>query len=168
ERVRAVAPHQPGADELVAREPLRERLARQRVAAEGEAESELARDLLREPAALQVVAGEGADLRLPQRSLVEGRRLVEELCETRPPVPARSLLGRDVLVLDRNAEALCEPLDRTREVEPLRLAHEGDQVAALVAAEAVVEAHRRVDGEARRPLLVEGAPADEPRAPLAQ
>ena len=48
---------------------------------------------------------------------------------------------------------------RLGEVEVLRLAHERDHVAALAAAEAVVELVDRVDREARRPLLVERAAA---------
>ena len=57
-----------------------------------------------------------------------------------------------------------QPFDRADEVESLRVADEADHVAALVAAVAVVELVHRVDREARRPLLVERAAADEPRA----
>ena len=44
--------------------------------------------------------------------------------ETGAAVALRRLLGRDVLVLELDAEALGEPLDRAGEVEPLRLLDE--------------------------------------------
>ena len=83
-------------------------------------------------------------------------------------VALRSLLGRDVLVLELDPKAIREPFDRAGEVEPLRVPDELDHVAALVAAEAVVEAEARVDREAWRALLVERAAADEAGALLAQ
>ena len=46
---------------------------------------------------------------------------------------------RGLLVLERHAEALGEPLDRADEVDVLGLPHELDDVAAAPAAEAVVE-----------------------------
>ena len=121
EVVLAARPHQPGGEQLVPGEPLRERLAGERVAAERQAEPELARDRLREVAALQVVASERADLRLPESALVVRRGVVEQLLEAGTAVALRRLLRRDVLVLELHAEALREPLDRAGEIEPLRL-----------------------------------------------
>src|SRR6185503_14501163 len=71
---------------------------------------------------------------------------------------------RALLVLEGDPEAVGEPLDRLGEVEVLRLLDEAHDVAALPAAEAVVELLDGIDGEARRPLLVERAPAREARA----
>ena len=62
------------------------------------------------------------------------------------PLPLGLDPGRGLLVLERDAEPLGEPLDRPDEVEVLRLADERDDVAALAAAEAVVELVHRVDG----------------------
>src|SRR5581483_8529112 len=154
--------------ELVEREPLLERLPHERRPAEGEPEPELATDGLLEAAALQVVAGHPADLGVPERPLVERRRLVEERKQAVAPPPRRLLGRRALLVLERDAEPLGKPLDRAGEVEALRLAHEGDEVALRAAAEAVVELVDRVDGERRRALVVEGAAARVTRARLAQ
>ena len=88
--------------------------------------------------------------------LVERRRLVEHGVEPVAPPARLLLLRRGLLVFERDAEALRQPLDRTGEVEVLGLADEGDHVA-LAAPEAVVELVGRVDGEARRSLLVERA-----------
>jgi hypothetical protein len=99
---------------------------------------------------------------------VERRRLLQHRVQ---PIaaPARLLeLRRDLLVLDRHTEALREPFHCLGEVELLGLANEGDDVAALAAAEAVVELLLRVDGKARRPLFVERTPADVTRARLPQ
>ena len=69
--------------------------------------------------------------------------------------PASVLLWTRLLVLDLDVEAVGQPFDGAREIELLGLAHERDQVAFRPTPEAVVELVRRVDGEARRPLLVE-------------
>ena len=93
----------------------------------------------------------------PEVPLEEDRRLLEQREEPLAS-PARLVrLRRDLLVLERDAEPLREPLDRADEVEPFGLADEGDDVAALAAAEAVVEVEIGVDGEARGALLVERA-----------
>src|SRR5207249_7243428 len=94
--------------------------------------------------------------RLPEVALVIARRLLEQREEALPPAASGVLLGRRLLVLERHAVALGQPLDRLCEVELLSLAHEGDQVPALAAAEAVEELVGRIDGEAWRLLVVEG------------
>src|SRR4029079_7599903 len=66
------------------------------------------------------------------------------------------------LTLQLHAVALREPLERRREVQSLGLHHELEDVAARLAAEAVVELLRRVDPERRRPLLVERAQPLQP------
>src|SRR5215210_4497133 len=96
-------------------------------------------------------------------ALVKGRRLLQQLVQPLAPLTRTVGVGRRLLVLERNAEAVCEPLDRAGEVEVLRLLDERDQVAALPAAEAVEELVGGIDREARRPLLVEGAPPRPPR-----
>ena len=123
-----------------------------------ETEPELLRDLLAEPPARQV-GPHGLPVRpFPQVTLEEGSRLVEHGEEALAAAARLVELRRALLVLERHPEPLGEPLDRADEVEALRLADERDDVAALPAAEAVVEVQVGVDGEARRPLLVERAP----------
>src|SRR5581483_12058450 len=65
ERVHAAA-GEPGGRELLAREALRLRFARERIAGQRVTEPELTRDLLAEAAALQVVPRERAGLGLPE------------------------------------------------------------------------------------------------------
>jgi len=57
--------------------------------------------------------------------------------------------------------AVGEPLDGLDERQPVDLADEADDVAALTAAEAVEVAHRRPDVEGGRFLVVERAEALE-------
>ena len=68
------------------------------------------------------------------------------------------------LALQRHAVALGQRLQRRAEVQPLRLHHELEDVAARAAAEAVVELLDRVDAERRRALLVERAQPLQARA----
>jgi len=70
--------------------------------------------------------------------------------------------GRVVVELD--AGPVGEPLDGSGEVEVLRLADEGDDITAGLAAEAVVHAEARVERERRRPLGVERAQTLQPAA----
>ena len=144
------------------------RRPRQRRPAQREAEPVLAADLLPEAATGEVVPRERAGLRLPEVPLVEARSSIEQGEQTLAATPARVLLRRRLLVLDPDVEAVGEPLDRTGEVELLGLADEGDQVSLGAAAEAVVELVGRVDREARRAFLVEGAAAGEAAAHLAE
>src|SRR5262249_42236205 len=129
-----------------------------------EAEPVLAAHLLAEPAALEVGARRLAARRLPEVALVERGRLLEQREQALAPAARGVLLRRRLLVLERDAEALGQPLHRLREVELFRLLHELDHVAARPAAEAVVELVRRVDGEARRLLVVERTEAGPPGA----
>ena len=76
--------------------------------------------------------------------------------------------GRRVVVAQLDASASGESLDRLCEVEVLDLSHEGDDVAAGLAPEAVVEALLRVDRERRGLLRVERAEAHPPASNLAQ
>jgi hypothetical protein len=72
-------------------------------------------------------------LAVPEHALVEDRRPLEQL---REPVLASSRvlrLRRDLLVLDLDAEAPGERLDRADEVDLLDLLDERDRVAALAA-----------------------------------
>jgi hypothetical protein len=73
---------------------------------------------------------------------------------------AYGLVGT-VLAAELDAELLGEPLDGLGEGEAVDLHHEGDDVAALPAAEAVEELPRRVDVERRSLLVVEGTQALE-------
>ena len=158
---------EPGSAQLVGREPLLARLLGE--AGSGrEAEPELAANGFAEAAALEVGAHGHAGFGLPQVPLVEGRGLVEHGVEAVTPLARLLLLRRGLLVLERDAEPLRQPLDRSGEVEILGLADEGDHVAALAAAEAVVELVGRVHREARRSLLVEGTAARVAGAGLPQ
>ena len=124
-----------------------------------EAQPEFLRHRLAESAARQV-GPHGLSIRsFPQVPLEERGRLVENGIEALPLPPRVVRHRRALLVLERHPEPLGEPLDRPDEVETLGLPDERDDVAALAATEAVVEVQVRVDGEARRPLLVERAAA---------
>ena len=100
--------------------------------------------------------------------LVEARRLLEQRQQPLAPASLGLLTRIRLLVLERDAVAVGEPFDRLREVELLGLANEGDDVAALPAAEAIEELLGRVDGEARSLLVVEGAEARVARAGTAE
>ena len=154
---------EPGGLELVEREPALLRLLREPLAG-SEPEPELLCDLLAEAATGEVLAHGGARFAVPEEALEVACGLVEHGVHALAPAPLRLDARRCVLDLDRDAEPLREPLDRADEVEVLGLAHERDDVAALPAAEAVVELLDRVDGERRRLLLVERAAAGETRS----
>ena len=62
-----------------------------------------------------------------------------------------------LLVAQLHAELAGESLDGLGEGQVIELLHEGDDVATLAAAEAVVGTDRLAHGEARRLLVVEGA-----------
>ena len=155
-------------DELLLRVAALARLGRELPRPGREAEAELLADRFVEPALLQVGANGGGSCPFPEISLVEDRRRFEHREVPIAALPPRRGLGRGLLVLELDAGAVAEPLDRLDEVEPLALLHERDQVAALPAAEAVEELLDRVHGEARRPLLVEGTPARVPAADPSQ
>ncbi len=157
EVVVASAVREPGREQIVSREILLLCGACERGAARREAEPERAADVLAEPALLEVGARERTLLAVPEHALVEHGRALEQPGEPVLALPLALRLGRDLLVFDRDAEALGERLDRTDEVDLLELLHERDRVTPLAAAEALVRAARRRDGEARRALLVERA-----------
>ena len=101
-------------------------------------------------------------------ALVEGRRALEQRVQPLLPLPLAIRLRRGLLVLERHVEAVCEPLDRTDEVELLGLLDEVDRVAALAAAEAMEGSALGHHRERRRLLLVERAEPLVARAHLAQ
>ena len=129
-----------------------------------ETETERARALLAEPAAREVLPHRCTRLRLPEHPLEVRRRLLEQSGQPLATLACRVLARRRLLVLERDAEPLGEPLDRADEVEVLGLLDEAHDVPALAAAEAVVELADGVDREARRALLVERAAAAVSRA----
>ena len=69
------------------------------------------------------------------------------------------LRGRELALGQRDASLLRDGADGLGEGEAVHLHDEGEDVALLVAAEAVVVAVGGVDGEGAGPLLVEGAEA---------
>ena len=160
--------HEPGRDELLLGIALLASLLGEHDAARRKAEPELLAHLLRQPALAEVGAHRLAGGGLPERSPVVRRRLFEKREEPLLALPPRFHLGRGLLVLERDAVAVGQPLDRAHEVEALGLADERDEVSPLPAAVAVEELVGRVDGEARRAVLVERAPAHPARAALSQ
>src|SRR5207253_10427519 len=118
---------------------------------------ELARPPLAEPARGEAATRPGARLRLPEHAPVELGRALEQGTEPLVAPPLLLLLRRRLLVLELDAEAPGQQLDRADEVDVLGLLDEGDRVAALAAAEALEGAASLRDGEARRALLVEWA-----------
>src|SRR5205085_2941601 len=138
---------QPGGAQLVAREPLVGGLAGEGRSAERKAEPKLAADRLAETTSCEVVARERAGGRVPQVPLVERRSSLQEREKPVATATASILLRRELFVLDSNVEPIGEPLDCAGEVQLLRLAHEGDEIAFRTATEAVVELVSRVDGE---------------------
>ncbi len=163
EVVVAALVRQPGGAQLLVREPLLACLRGQAVAGR-EPEAELLRDLLAETAAREIGAHRLPVGALPEVALEEGRRLIENGEEALTALARLVGLRRGLLVLERDPEPLRQPLDRSDEVESLGLADEGDDVAALAAAEAVIQVEVGVDREARRALFVKRAPAHVPRA----
>jgi hypothetical protein len=158
---------QPGGAQLVAREPLLLCLLRE-PAPRRETEPELAADRFAEPSAREVVAYRRTGRRLPEVALVERGRLFEDGVQPVAALARLLELRRGLLVLEADTEPLRQPLDRLGEIEVLGLADERDHVAALATPEAVVQLVGRIDGEARRPLLVEGAATRVAGASLSQ
>jgi hypothetical protein len=164
----APAVDEAGCDQLVLHIALGARLPRELVPARREPEAEVAADLLPKPALGEIAAGGLAGGCIPQVAAVEAGRILEERLEPVASLALRLLGGRRLFVLELGARPVRQPFDRLREVEPLRLAHEGDEVAALVAAVAVEELLDRVDAEARRLLGMERTEADPAGARLAE
>src|SRR5262249_15636796 len=123
------------------------------------AEPELAAHLFPEPARAEVGPRDGARLGLPQHPRVELGRPLEERPQSLLALPLPLLLGRRLLVLELDAEPLRQELDRVDELDVLDLHDERDRVAALAATKALERAAGGRDGEARRPLLMEGTEA---------
>jgi hypothetical protein len=100
--------------------------------------------------------------------LVPGRRHVHGRVESGALllVPIGVRRRGAALFLDWNSGALGERAYGLRERIALDLLEEAKRVAALLAAEAMVEARVRIDIEARRLLLVKRTEADEPPSPL--
>ena len=133
-----------------------------------EAELEALRHLPRDAALRQVRAGALGLRALAQDAVVERRGQRQELALAILAAPPGRDLGALLLVLQRHAEALCQPLDRGDEVECVPRAHVVDDVAADAAAVAVVDLLARVDVERGRPLRMERTAADPLGPRLAQ
>ena len=147
-------------DDVVAAELQGVEVPRERVERVGRpAELEPARRVAVEPATAEVPAGVPTRRVLQQQPVVVLDRGADRLVQ---PLPLATVLRRAHGVVPQGDPGLDrEALDRLGEVETLDLADERDRVAALLAAEAVVEAELGVDREARGLLSVEGAEADE-------
>src|SRR6185369_9888967 len=108
---------------------------------------------------------------LAQHQLEVVRRRVADVVQLLLPASGFRLLlalGLGAGLDDLNARALGELPNGLGELEALDALNELDGVARLVASKAVVEAALRVDMEARRLLLVEGAHTDVAAAALLQ
>jgi len=101
--------------------------------------------------------------RLPQHPHVIRGRALEQGEQPLAPAAALGVARVLGLALELDPRARGQRLQGAREVEPLRLHDELEDVAARAAAEAVVDLFRRVDPERRRPLVVERAQPLEPR-----
>ncbi len=128
----------------------------------GEAQAEGPSHLLAQPTLLQVVAGSRAR-RAPEQRLVElGHALIEVEALLPLAAPLRRcarLCRRDLLPRDLHADAPRQVLHHLHEGAALDLHQKAEDVAALLATEAVVELALRVDVERRGLLVVEGAEA---------
>jgi hypothetical protein len=95
--------------------------------------------------------------RLPQHPLVVDAGLLEELEQALAALAVGVGPAAGLFVVELHAETVGQRLDRLGEVEVLLLFDEREQVAALAAAEAVVELLARVDRERRRLFFVKRA-----------
>jgi hypothetical protein len=124
-----------------------------------EADTELAQHVLLEAALGQVGARRSRLGRLPQHAHeVRGGALEQrqQPLALAAPLGLARVLG---LTLELDARPLGQQLERTREVKPLGLHREAEDIAARAAAEAVVELLDRLDAERRRALVMERAQA---------
>jgi hypothetical protein len=147
-------------DGLLVGEPATAQVAGQRLAvARGESDPEQLRGGLVEAALVQELPGHHG---VGGGQLLGVERL-RDLVRLDQPAPGRAAraggLVVAVLAAERDAVLLPQSLDRLGEGEAVDLHDEGDDVAALLAAEAVEELARRVDVERRRLLVVEGTEA---------
>src|SRR6478609_7250672 len=87
--------------------------------------------------------------------------LIGDLVGVQEPLPLAHFLTAGPRAAVLVAELVPDPggqlFDGLVEGGVIQFLHEGDDVAVLAAAEAVVAAHLRADGERRRALVVEGA-----------
>jgi len=130
------------------------------------AHAEAPADVGAETARVEVGARRGAAFALPKPTLIVDGRALEQVAETLAAPPLGLASGAGLFVLECDAVLVGEVFDRLGEIEPLLALHEGEQVAALAAAEAVVDLLDRVDRERRRLLFVERAAAHEVGARL--
>ena len=132
-----------------------------------EADAELLQHLAAEATALEVGPRAGRLVGVPQIAAVERRGLGEQLDQALA-LAAALVVAPAGVVLELDPVAVGKLLDGVAEVEPLLLLQEGEDVAARLAAEAVVELLDRVDREGWRALVVERAQPEPARAPPAQ
>ena len=132
------------------------------------AELEALRHLPRHAALVQIGARALRQRALAQDAMVEGGGQRQQLAPPVLPAPPGRDLRAQLLVFERDVEAVGQPLDGAHEVERVARLDIGDRVAADPAAVAVVELLGRVDVERRRALVVERAAADPLGARLAQ
>ncbi len=124
------------------------------------AQPELAHDVAVVAARAQVVAGRAGVGRAQQPLVVPVDGLLHGVEQLGAPLVVAPHL---LVLVQRDAGPVGQEADGVDEVEVVHGPHEGDGVARLLAAEAVVEALLGVDAERRRLLGVEGAqPAPAP------
>jgi hypothetical protein len=147
----------PGVEQLLVAEALGAAASRSVCQPAGrEADAVRAADLVAEAAVAQVLARRCGRRAVPEHPFVVGRGLLEQRPEPLAPAALGLAAGARLLVLEHDAELVGEELDGFGELEVLLALHEAEEVAALAAAEAVVELLGGVDRERRGLLLVEG------------
>ena len=156
----------PGQFQLRVREPAAAEVLEERVPAlRRVADAELLSGGAVEAAAVQEVAALGG----ARRQQLRAEELVGDLVGVQEPLALAHLLpvgaGAAVLVAQLVADPGGQLLHGLVEGGVVQLLHEGDDVAVLAAAEAVVAAHLGADGERRRALVVERAQALEGTQP---
>ena len=150
---------EPGLDQLILAHAARlHRLQQTPAPVRRVAEAKPADRLVGEPAPAQIVIGRLA-ARLRKMFLVPATDLLDDVIQGRADFRAFALLGRGLRHLQ--AGQACEPLDRLGEAQPVGLHHEGDDVAMLAAAEAMIEGLVVVHRKRRRLFIVERAQAGE-------
>ncbi len=147
-------------DGLLVGEPAPPQVAGECLAVAGrEADAEHLRGGLVEAALVEELPG---DDRVGRRELLGVELLGDLVGLDEPPAGGAARADRlvvAVLATQLDADLLGQALDGLGEGQPVDLHEEGDDVAALPAAEAVEELAGRVDVEGRRLLVVEGAQA---------
>src|SRR5262249_23426509 len=122
---------EPHGEQLLLRVTLLRRTRRQPCPTRRVAEPKLAADVLAEPPRREVLPRRRPGLRLPKPPRVDLGGPLEQRSQPVVALPPPLLLRRRLLVLELDAEAPRQHLDRSDEVDVLCLLDEGDRVTSL-------------------------------------